>query len=408
MAVEGELNPVSPTRFWRPAVAIAAGVLLTYFVLVVSLSGVLGERRPDVALDWRPGDARANAALASQMLAQPGDTSPEQMRDHALKALQRDPTAIDAVRVLATLDMQSDREKSRRLMRYALALSRRDLATHLWYIEDYVARSSVPGALYHYDAALRTSRRAGAMLMPVLVSASSQPKVVAELDRILDRDPPWRDEYIEALVEGGESFDAWLQLPLKYLDPHDAREADLVQTLLNRLVAARQYALAARVDSSKAASRGSAAVHNGEFDEQPQFTPFDWILVNEQGFSAQIDLPEGGTDPALVMTPSVGREGPMASQLIRLASGPHRISAVAGDVQRDGQVYLTLRCIETNQPLLRLNAPRAAADGRQFAAGFTVPAGACPAQWLDLGVTAGPAQDTAEPWLDSVAVSRGG
>jgi hypothetical protein len=368
------------------------------------MAGVLGERRPETALDWRPGDARAHAALAAKMLGSPEASAPEAIRSHAVAAVRRDPMAIDAVRVLATLDMQTERDRAGALMKYALGLSRRDLATHMWYIEDYARRGSVAGALFHYDAALRTSRRARSLLLPVLVSASSHPRVVSELDRILARDPSWRDEYIEALVQQGDDFDAWLGLPIKYLDVQDAREADLVQTLLNRLIASREYALAERVDGGKAA-RGRESVHNGEFDQQPQFTPFDWILVNEQGFSAQVDMPDGAADPALIMVADNGRTGPMASQLLRLGSGPHRIAATAGGVQQDGEVYLSLRCVESNAPLLRAEAPRSNAEGRAFGGQFAVPANACPAQWLELGVTSVPAQNDSQPWVDSVAVT---
>lgn len=399
---------VGRALWWRLGLAATVGAGLTYFVLAVSIAGVFGDRRPEIALQWRPTDARANAALSALMLSGTRKASQKQIEDRARRAVRRDPTTVDAVRVLASLDVQSNRDRARQLMGYALALSRRDLPTHIWYIEDYVARGSVAGALYHYDAALRTSRRASSVLIPVLASASSQPKVVSELGPILEREPAWRDAFLEALVRDGEGFDTWFPLATEYLDPRDPREADLIQILLNRLIAAGNYALAARLDGDKTEAEGRAAaiVRNGGFDQQPQFTPFDWILANEQGFSAEIAMHDEDANPALTMDVGSGRQGVLASQLLRLAAGHYRVSAKNGDTESDGQVYLTVRCIETNRPLLRSNAPRADEAPKTFQAEFSVPANACPAQWLDVGALSGNSRADNDPWLDSIAINR--
>jgi hypothetical protein len=156
---------------------------------------------------------------------------------------------------------------------------------------------------------------------------------------------------------------------------------------------------------STTTSRAGKGERNAEFGDTPRFMPFDWILVNEQSFSAQIDVPPGASDPALMLSAADGRGGPMASKLLRLEAGRHRLSAMVGNIDRDGQVYFTVRCVETNRPLLRASAGRADSGGKRVQETFDVPEAACPAQWLDIGVTLGSTGGNAEPWVDSVVTT---
>ena len=62
---------------------------------------------------------------------------------------------VEAWRTLAIISTRPGQGEA--LFHFASSLSRRDVPTQLWLIEDAVRKNDIPGALSHYDAALRSS-----------------------------------------------------------------------------------------------------------------------------------------------------------------------------------------------------------------------------------------------------------
>ena len=111
-------------------------------------------------------------------------------------ALRRDPTTVSAAATLGVVTLaRNDITDARRLLAYAQMLSRRNVATQLWSIEDAVGRGDVPGALRWYDIALRTQPEMSNVLYPVLAQAARDPSIRSALVRRLVGNPPWSDSY---------------------------------------------------------------------------------------------------------------------------------------------------------------------------------------------------------------------
>ena len=150
-----------------------------------------------------PFDARAKVKSAEMLLARTRASPPAvaRARTLALAALRRDPTMAPAWRLLAlAASMQGREREAARLFHFAERLSRRDLPTQLWLIEESVSRNDIPGALRHYDIALRTSLASPELLFPVLTRASGDNNVVGPLGTLLASDPPWRETFLWQLV----------------------------------------------------------------------------------------------------------------------------------------------------------------------------------------------------------------
>ena len=153
--------------------AIATGWLL----VVVSGANIVREVRPDLALGMMPFDARAKAKSAERLSASPRAT-PAQLREArrlATEALDRDPTIASAWRTLGLVSTLRNRPGAAAgFFHTSERISRRDVPTQLWLIEEAVARNNIPAVLHHYDVALRTSRASHPLLLLILIAATAR------------------------------------------------------------------------------------------------------------------------------------------------------------------------------------------------------------------------------------------
>ena len=152
-----------------------------------------------------PGDGRITALFASSvMTTDPGPASAQRAAQLARAALQQDPTTVPALSTLGLYaQTHGDAAAARGLFRYAEMLSRRDLQVQLWAIENAVARGDIANALTHYDIALRTSRSAWDLLVPVLGTAIADRPVRVALTRTLAANPVWGSHFINYVVGEG-------------------------------------------------------------------------------------------------------------------------------------------------------------------------------------------------------------
>jgi hypothetical protein len=114
------------------------------------------------------------AALASRSNGSQSDMA--QANVLARRALAHSPINVEAVRTLALVQAASGRaDSAHRLIKYAETLSRRDVPTQMWLIEDRVAANDIPAVLLHYHRAMQTSREARSLLSPILAQAANNP-----------------------------------------------------------------------------------------------------------------------------------------------------------------------------------------------------------------------------------------
>jgi len=147
---------------------------------------------PAGAHELAPWDGRNGAALA-EVLATPAVGDYKRAEAVAETALRQDATAVGAAATLgSTAKISGQAAKSDRLFAYAERLSRRNLATQLWEIENAVSRGDIAGALRHYDIAFRTNVKARELLFPVLSNATDDPEIRAALVATLSQRPLWR------------------------------------------------------------------------------------------------------------------------------------------------------------------------------------------------------------------------
>lgn len=382
---------------------------LAWLVLAVGIASVTRERNPRVALAWRPSDARAKSALAETMLTR-GAVDAGRVASLVQAALERDTTVAAATRSLALVEAtRREAAKSEELFRLAARVSKRDLFTRLWLIEERVAAGDTAGALYQYDLALRTSSRAPNLLFPILIKATSDQALIEPLAAMLATRPPWADDFLPRLYAEGPSLSSLTLLSERLGSRGFPLRPQLVSLLVARLADARDFDRAWQLYRSQGGHSAARAdeVRNGNFSSVDTYPPIDWLLSADPELAVARQLKPGSNgDQALYFNVGTVGAGFIARQLLRLQPGRYRLTATAGGISAGSAPSWVVTCLAKSETVIfRFSVPASRDEGQSHSARLTVPAD-CPLQLLYLN--AGPAAELglATAWIDSVSLVR--
>lgn len=395
-------------REWAGRIALACGVaVLGYQSVAFSVAQVEARAQPQAADARISYDGRLSAAHAAALMT-PNVTAAERAEAGALSraALRRDPTAVSAAATLGVVALaQNDTAKARRLLAYAQLLSRRNVQTQLWSIEDMVARNDVPGALRWYDIALRTKPELSDVLYPVLAQASHDPTIRTALARTLAGKPLWADSYVgyaAAQKSDPQSTAAlFVGLRARGVTIPASAQASVVDVLLDggSVDEAWRYYSAIHPEATRARSR------------DPRFaamleTPsaFDWTTLSDNSLAASIQRTRDGGVFDFSAPASIG--GPVLQQVQLLPAGTYRLSGHSDGIAQDARAlpYWTLTCRADERELGRVAVPNSAQAGGNFAGMLTVPAN-CPVQTLTLFAQASDAIGGTSGQIDRVVLA---
>ncbi len=361
------------------AVAIVGGFVMAQSFAQVTLA------RGDAAAAYAlaPWDGRMSGALA-ETLTLSGDIGPRPA-SLARTALRYDPTTVGAVTTLAVGAKVAEQPRnSDRLFSYAERLSRRDLATQLWAIENAIARNNVPDALRHYDVALRTTAKASVLLFPILSEAITAPEIRTALVTTLAQQPPWAGDFIGYSATAGSQPQATAQLfaalQRSRVSVAPAARSQLVNTLVGRNAYDAAWAVyaAGHPGSDRQRSRDADFAANVA-------TPavFDWIPVGGSGITTSIQ--RSGTGGLFDFATGPNVAGVLLQQVQLLPPGAYRLDGRSSGVDQPATSlpYWTLRCQVDGRELGRVSLPNSAKQNGNFTGSFIVPSG-CGAQLLAL------------------------
>jgi hypothetical protein len=403
-----------PVRNWGQLIAwIAFLVIVALLVLQVSIAGVFRTTAPQIALAWVPDDAQARGRLAGALVGQQASPeAKEAARDLARDAIRRDPLNVVALRAAALATdsaAPADRDRASKLIAQAERLSRRDFPVQMWLIEDRLRRNDFAGAMDHFDVALRTSKASEEVLIPLIVNASTDPRMAQVIEASLTDDPLWREPFMSYLVMYGPDTDRAASLALKFLDPKDQEERVVLTRFLERLAGSGEFEQAQNIYTRL--KLGPALARDGVadgFERAEGVAPFTWALVEEGDLWAYREAAPEGDGQVLRMAASSGRSGEVARQLVALAPGTYRVEVAMGDVPDDAfeRPRLIVRCAsDEDVALLTLRPSSAGTDRQQLQGRLTIPAG-CRFQWIAFAVAGdGPPSDVV-PWADDLRITR--
>lgn len=358
-----------------------AGTCIGWVSISANLAQVVAKF--DLALAHRlaPGNGRITALAASALAGPEASAGDRQRADRlARKALQQDPTAVRAVSTLG-LDTQirGDTDGAGRLFAYVQALSRRDLQSQVWAIENFVRHGDIDGALRHYDIALRTTPQGSGALFPVLGAAISNPAIRAALIQTLAGKPMWAESFITYVAGTGPDPRSTIRFFLGLRRAGVAVADSSSAAVIERLIAmgfindAWMFYAATHSGTDRRSSRDPGFIGDAETP-----TVFDWIAINGNGISSS--LQRGLFEFAAPA--SIG--GHLLRQVQMLPPGDYHLTGRSGGIdQAEGaRPYWVLIC-QGGAEIGRVVLPESArADGR-FTGLLRVPK-ACPVQTLEL------------------------
>ena len=362
------------------AIAVAAGSVSVSYALGYTLKA-----NPAQAHALAPGDGRITARLSQAFATIKATTADRAKADRlAREALRQDPTAVAAVATLGlNAQIRGETATARRLFVYSQTLSRRDLQTQLWAIEEAVARNDIPGALRRYDIALRTKRNAANLLFPVLASAVDDPAIRSALIKTLSATPHWGESFIYYAGSEGPDPRAVARLYLGLRRTGVTVAEGWGALLIDRLIKAGfpddawAYYASLRPGVDRRMSRDLR--FTADIDAR---TPFDWTPANDAGLATSIQHGEQGGFFEFATPP--GAAGALLRQVQILPPGDYRLEGRSSGIdQAEGsRPYWALTC-QSGRELGRVAMPNSAQANGAFAGRFSVPAG-CPAQTLSL------------------------
>lgn len=391
----------------RTAAILTGGALALWIAVGVTLNFTVAHSAPAIAEAWWPAGTSAKVARGRQLLtvAQPSPAMIEQTRVSLREAVVREPVNTYALSTLAAIeDYRNDKAGARTLFQLAEAMSRRNIVAQLWLIEDAVGRDRIDEVLVHYDRTMRISIDSRQALLPVLLSAATDPAILKSLLPMLARRPLWWKDYAQRLATtGGDTMVMAASIQAIRPDLRSAEERSLAEGVLRRMIALKDERRAILAANKIEGRRGPArSLRDGDFETSDGLLPFAWWLRDENSVRAYRDsVPNGSMGLWIV---SSDASGGAAQQLMGLPSGRYILSGAAGGVP-DGpmlQPAVEMSC-GNGVSLTRFTLPPSDESGGSFRFRFDIPATNCVTQWVTL-VTA-PATDSSV-WIDNLAITR--
>ena len=330
-----------------------------------SITGTAARSRLEA--DPKAADNRANAA------------------ELAAAALIGDPTSVEAVATRGLVaEFNGELPAARKAFTYVERLSRRDLPSELWMIEDSVRREDIAGALHHYDVALRVQPAASDILFPVLAAASQNPTIMSPLATILAQRPTWADAfliYLSGTTKDPEQAVSLFKLlgTRNIAVPEGARAA-----LVNSLIASQKFNAAWAYYKSMFPKSDPRVSRDADFaagSDAP--TAFDWSASTEAGISVAIQRGSSRGLVTFAAAPTVGARLLQQTQL--LTAGRYRLKGHSNGLDQsvEERPYWLLQCLATGRELGRVIMPNSKENGGWFEGKFSVGSD-CPAQLLVL------------------------
>lgn len=390
---------------WR--ILAAACVLLGgSYAVIRSVAIVVVRGDPLLAASLSGNDARIAGKAAESLIPVAQNAADRQAASElARRALLRDGTAVSGVVAMGTFaGLNGDETAAARWFRYSQQLSRRDLPTQLFLIEDSVQRGNVADAVDHYDIALRTGEdTVFALLFPVLRSSITSADVRPALARkMAGNNAPWVVKFlVDVAVNGSDPVSAaqFFSDVERYGTPV---HYTIRNTLLGRLVGQGSIDIAWKYYLRDNPGSDRQLIRNADFQsDSPASGPFDWQLSNGDGVTVTLDQSGQSRILNYEFASTVG--GMAARQMLLLQAGKYRLTTTSlQSSQPLGRgAFWKLECVDgTSVTALELGA-----GARKFETEFVMPAG-CNAQWLSLMVRASDDINGSTGQVDSVSITK--
>lgn len=366
----------------KSKVSVTGLAIITAFLATASIAQVTGNLG---LLGYDDGFKLARSAdeLVADLTGEP-DTRPglskwRQVKSLTTRALRKEPLAASAIRNYAlSLDAEGDRAMARNTMLVSLDLTRRDLATQFWLIQDFGQKNDLTSVLRHIDQSLRTKEAARTQLIPALHAAMINPELIGPMIAMLKSRPPWQQQFWTGIEKYPKSLNNLADVLIGLSRGNAQIDPFIPRAIINQLAYEGGFAKARDVYSQVYGAANlpekGQFVNNSKFRRDDRGTIFDWQTEQSSGLDAYIDTRAG----ALFVSSDSDVASLAASQTIVLPAGSYSFfAAVENNSEIDnGRAVIELVCAEkeraSDAPLVRTEF-----GDKSPLTKFAVPNGSC-------------------------------
>ena len=393
---------------WR---ALAVGLVAIVFAILAArdaLAFAMQGASPEIALRMDPGNPVALTRSAEVRLAAGDEAMDSAQVDRIARAsIRRLPLNAEAFRLFGlAASADADLELLSERMALAGQLSRRDLSTQLFLIEDAVRRNNIADALESYDTALRSEESSRNVLYPVLTEAMREPLIRRKFLPYIRSTPPWLESFLRYAVSNSTTPAAMADLALEAGGfPQGDEFSSLHTELLSVLAENGEYLKAIRYYRSlKDADQKSLldlAMSDGSTNGA--YAPISWQPYAVEGIDA-VWVSEGRNRVSLDVSLDAGFSGPIARKVLALQPGTYVVNAPFESDSHEIDEALIWR-ISCQNGTKRLDTEADLSGKGSLRGQFTVPAG-CPVQMVDISVRTRPGMGSIKLLLGSPGLER--
>ena len=320
--------------------------------------------------------------------------------EHAmLQAARKAPLAPEPFLVGGTMAQMAGDDGGAEAMFMAARLRNPRAPAARYFLADRFLRTNrIAAGLDEMAALAKLSEHAATPFAPALAAYARSPGAIPQLRRFFAGAPATRDMTLELLSQDPANTELVLALAPP-LPLHQSPSPSWPAILVQGLVTAHNYGPAEALWQRINGVERRGLLYDPQFRDQSAAPPFNWRLSSGSAGVAEASG-AGGLDIIYY-----GREETVfAAQMIRLDPGSYRLAMrVEAPVSASGMAWFVTCAAGDSQGLLQL--PLEAAQKGVLAAGFTVPAGNCPVQWIALRGKPGDSSDTAQVTISDLALN---
>lgn len=328
----------------------------------------------------------------------------EKLATRALESRIADPQALAVLGIARAAN--GEIERARTIMKASDRLSKRDLLTRSWLIQDAAQQGDVEGILVNLDIVLRSSNTVREWAYPALTQLLERDEAVPVLIRLLQRNPNWAESFFYAAVASGQGPPNLARIYLAVDADYERAGQSMSGLILDTLVSRRDY------DEAFAFERAISDDPNREmllrdpnFERAEGVPPFTWELLSDANFDTIRSIgPEG--EPVLSIQSSGIANGVVARQLIQLEPGTYRFTGTMANKGGSADLNLEwqLNCVGQEAPIARHDtSSRGASTWRVPAEGE-----ACAQQWIELVASTDGSRGTSSVLISPIRLVRAG
>jgi hypothetical protein len=316
----------------------------------------------------------------------------QELKSRELQALREEPLdqlAVQNLGVIAGLEGNGKRQKA--LALHLPRYSKRNTAALLTAINIYFRQNNFAQALLLIDPLLRAQPDARIQMFPSLVAMIQQPAAIDGLSQLLQKQPPWRQEFFiffaksEALSDSAHDF--LVALKRNSVQLRSAELRVILNALLRQSLPDRAYFVwlnTLSTDDLKSAN----LIFDGEFDRTSDNQFFDWTILKRPTARIAMVARPGGVADKMLNLQFLNDVGPFrhVQQYVRLQPGHFRLTfeQMAVNLQTESGLMWTMRCLK-DKALLGSSRPlETSGPWNESVFEFEVPASTCDTQVLTL------------------------